>query len=244
MGFGLNWQQKSTIILAGVILVIGFILITLAVREAEREKLAKERDLAREQQRYATLFTEEIDSLFSEVEKELASAFADSDKQQDLQNLSDVCRLNAANEDLIGDIFLAGMNDELVFPLKNPLYLTSERRRLAAKNLGKMEGIRLFRTAESAELAAIDLPLAVQSYRTLLNSVPDDSSRALVLNRLTRCCLKSGHLNRALNTYNTILDNHSHELSSDGVPLGIIAFFQIGGITLKTEPDKAGQIIL
>ena len=244
MGFGLNWQQKSTIILAGVILVIGFILITLAVREAEREKLAKERDLAREQQRYATLFTEEIDSLFSEVEKELASAFADSEQQQDLQNLSDVCRLIATNEDLIGDIFLARENCELVFPLKNPLYLTSERRRLAAKNLEKMEGIGLFRTAESAELATLDLPLAIQSYRKLLNSVPDDSSRALILNRLARCCLKSGNLNRALNTYNTILDNHSHELSSDGVPLGIIAFFQIGGITLKTEPDKAGQIIL
>jgi signal transduction histidine kinase len=244
MGVRLNWQRRSTIILAGVTLVIGFILVTLAVREAEREKLARERDLAREQQRYATLFTEEINSLFSEVEKEMASAIADSEKQQGLQNLSDVCRLNAANEDLIGDIFLAGVNGELVFPLKNPLYLTSERRRLSSKNLGKIEGIGLFRTAESAELATLDLPLAIQSYKTLLNSVPDDSSRALILNRLARCYLKSGNLNQALNTYDTILDNHLHELSSDGVPLGIIAFFQIGGITLKTEPEKTGQIIL
>lgn len=244
MAFRLNWQRRSTVILAGVTLVIGFILITLAVREAEREKLAQERDLAKEQQRYGTLFTEEINSLFSEVEKEIASALADSEKQQGLQNLSDVCRLRAANEDLIGDIFLAGVNGELVFPIKNPLYLTSERRRLAAKNLGKIEGIGLFRTAESAELATIDLPLAIQSYKTLLNSVPDDSSRALILNRLARCYLKSGNWSQALNTYNTILDDHSHELSSDGVPLGIIAFFQIWGITLKTEPEKAGQIIL
>jgi signal transduction histidine kinase len=216
----------------------------LAVREAEREKLARERDLAREQQRYATLFTEEIDSLFSEVEKEMASALADSEKRQGLQNLPDVCRLSAANEDLIGDIFLAGINGELVFPLKNPLYLTSERKRLAAKNLGKIEGIELFSAAESAELAAKDLPLAIQSYKTLLDSVPDRSSRALILNRLARCYLKSGDLSQALNTYNTILDNHAHELSSDGVPLGIIAFFQIGSITLKTEPEKVGQIIL
>ncbi|MDH5386319.1 MAG: tetratricopeptide repeat protein, partial [Candidatus Aminicenantes bacterium] len=220
MAFRLTWQRRSTVILAGVTLVIGFILITLAVREAEREKLARERDLAREQQRYTTLFTEEINSLFSEVEKEMASAIADVEKQQSLQNLSDVCRLSAANEDLIGDIFLAGVNGELVFPLKNPLYLTSERRRLAAKNLGKIEGIGLFRTAESAELEAIDLPLAIQSYKTLLDSVPDDSSRALVLNRLARCYLKSGNLNQALNTYNTIFDNHAHELSSDGITLG------------------------
>jgi signal transduction histidine kinase/tetratricopeptide (TPR) repeat protein len=216
----------------------------LAVREAEREKLARERDLAEEQQRYATLFTEEIDSLFSEVEKNMDSAIAGSDKQHDLQNLSDVCRLIAANEDLISDIFLTGVNGELVFPLKNPLYLTSERRRLAAKNLGKIESTGFFRKAESAELAIIDLPLAIQSYKTLLDSVPDDTSRALILNRLARCYLKSGNLSRALNTYTTILENHSHELSSDGVPLGIIAYFQKGNITLKTEPEKAGPIIL
>ena len=53
MGFRLNWQRRATVILAGVTLVIGFILITMAVREAEREKLARERDLVREQQRYA-----------------------------------------------------------------------------------------------------------------------------------------------------------------------------------------------
>jgi len=244
MGFRLNWQRRSTVILAGVTLVIGFILITLAIREAEREKLSRERDLTGELQRYANLFAEEIDALFLEVEKETAAAITNSGKKQDLQNLPDICRLTAAEEDLIGDIFLAGVNGELVFPLKNPLYLTSERRRLAAKNLEKIEGTRIFRRAESAELEAQNLTLAIESYKALLDSVQDDSSRALILNRVARCYLKSGNLKNAMNTYNTILDNHSLELSADGVPLGIIAFFQIGSITLKTEPDKAGEIIL
>jgi tetratricopeptide (TPR) repeat protein len=213
MGFRLNWQRRSTVVLAGVTLVIGFILIMLAVREAEREKLAQERDLEGEQQRYATLFKEEIGSLFSEVEKEITSALADSEKQWDLQNLSNICRLTATKEDLIGDIFLAGANGELVFPLKNPLYLASERRRLAAKNLEKIEGTRFFRRAESAELAVKNLPLAIESYKALLDSVPDDSSKAIVLNRLARCYLKAGNLNQALNTYYTILDKHPDELS-------------------------------
>lgn len=244
MGFRLNWQRRSTIILAGVTLVIGFILITLAVREAEREKLARERDLAGEQQRYAALFTEEIDALFLEVEKEITSAIEEPERQHGLQNLSEVCRLAAEEEGLIGDIFLTGENDKLVFPLKDSLYLVSERRRTAAENRRKIEGLGLFRTAESAELEAQNLTLAIESYKKLLDSVPDDSSRALILNRLARCYLKSGNLNQALKTYKTILDNHSLELSSDGVPLGIIAFFHIGNITLKTEPEKAGQTIL
>ncbi len=244
MGFRLNWQRRSTVVLAGVTLVIGIVLIMLAIREAEREKLSRERNLAREQQRYAALFSEEIDSLFSDIEKEIASALADSEKQWDLQDLSNVCRLTAAEEDLIGGIFLAGANGELVFPLKNPLYLTSERRRMAAKNLEKIEGTRFFGRAESAELASQNLPLAIESYKILLDSVPDDSSRGLILNRLARCYLKSGNLDQALNAYNTILDNHSLELSADGVPLGVIASFQIGNITLKNEPEKAGQVIL
>ncbi len=244
MGFRLNWQRRSTVILAGVTLVIGFILIMLAIREAEREKLARETDLAKEKQRYATLFRDEIDSLFSGIEKEIATSIANSEKQQNVQNLPDVCRQIAANQNLIDDVFLAGAKGELIFPLKDPLFLASERRRLAAKNLGKIEGISLFRAAESAELAAQNLPLAIESYKNLLDSVPDDSSRALVLNRLARTYLKSGNLNQALNIYNTILDKHAHELSSEGIPLGVISFFQIGTITLKTEPERAGQTIL
>lgn len=244
MDFRLNWQQRSIGILVGVTLVIGFILVTLAVREAEREKLARERNLAREQQRYAELFREKIDALFLEVEEEMAAAIANSEKKPGVQNLQDVCRLAAEEEDLIGDIFLAGANDELIFPLKVPLYLKSERRRHTAQNLRRLEGNQLFRKAESAELAAQNLPLAIESYKNLLNSMPSDSSRALVLNRLARTYLKSGNLNQALNIYNRILDKHSHELSSEGIPLGIIAYFQIGSIILKTDPEKAGPIIL
>jgi signal transduction histidine kinase len=244
MGYRLNWQKKAIVILTGVTLVIGLILITLAVREAEREKLARERDLARDQQRYAALFKEEIDSLFSEIEKDMASAITDSDSEQDLQYLPEVCRRIGQNEDLIGDIFLTGVNDELVFPNKHPLYLASDRSRHAVRNLEKLEGNGLFRTAESSELVDQNLPLAIQSYKKLLDSAPDDSSIALILNRLARCYLKSGNSNMALNTYDTILQNHSHELSSSGVHLGIIAYSQIGSIILKVEPEKAGPIIL
>lgn len=64
MTLKLNWKRRSVVILAGFTLVLGFILTTLAVREAEREKLARESDLESEQQRYTSLLTGEIDSLF------------------------------------------------------------------------------------------------------------------------------------------------------------------------------------
>ena len=239
-----NWQRRSIVIYAGFTLVLGLILTTLAIREAEREKFARERDLEREQKRYVSFLTGEIDSLFSEIEEKITATMADSHTQQDMQILAEICRRRAEGENLIGDIFLAGANKELVFPLKSPFFFTSERRRLARINLKKIEGIGIFKEAESAEFVTKNLPLAIQSYKTLTNSVQDDSSRALVLNRLARCYMKSGNLKQALNTYNAILKDFSNELSSEGVPLGIIAFFQIGTITQKTEPEKAKQIVL
>jgi len=239
-----NWQRRSIVIFAGFTLVLGLILTTLAIREAEREKFARERDLEKEKQRYASLLTGEIDFLFSEIEEKIAATMEDSHTQQDMQILAEICRRRAEGENLIGDIFLAGTNNELVLPLKSPLFFTSERRRLAGINLKKIEGIELFKTAESAEFVTKNLALAIQSFKTLANSVQDDSSRALVLNRLARCYMKSGNLKQALNTYNAILKDFSNELSSGGVPLGIIAFFQIGTITQKTEPEKAKQIVL
>lgn len=64
MTLKLNWKRRSVVILAGFTLVLGFILTTLAVREAEREKLARESDLESEQQRYTSLLTGGINSLF------------------------------------------------------------------------------------------------------------------------------------------------------------------------------------
>jgi hypothetical protein len=166
-----NWQRRSIVIFAGFTLVLGLILTTLAIREAEREKFARERDLEREQQRYASLLTGEIDFLFSEIEEKIAATMADSHTQQDMQLLSEICRRVAEGENIIGEIFLAGANKELVLPLKSPLFFTSERRRLAGINLKKIEGIGLSKAAESAEFVTKNLPLAIQSYKGVKGQV-------------------------------------------------------------------------
>ncbi|MFC2156609.1 ATP-binding protein [Acidobacteriota bacterium] len=244
MAFKLNWQRRSVVLLAGFTLVLGFILTTLAVREAEREKLTRESELDGEQQRYVTLLIGEIDSLFSGIEEKITAALPDPQTQLDMSMLSEAFRREAVTENLIKDIFLVGSNGELILPLKDPLFLTSERRRLAKINLGQIENIGLFNAGESAELTTQNLPLAIRSYKALFNSLSNDSSRALVLNRLGRSYMKAGNIKLALDSYDTILKDYSHELSSNGVPLGIIAFIQIGNITLKSETERMGEILL
>lgn len=239
-----NWKRRSILVLIVGTLVLGAILTGLVIREVEREKLARERDLKREQQRFGSLFTGEVDSLISRIEARVLSAIMSAQNHNDINELMDICRRIANSEDLIADIFFTGKTSQYFFPLRNPLFLRSERKHLAALNMEKIGDRELFKRAGAAEFADKDLTQAIQNYHRLVNVIPDDPSRALIMNRLARCYLKSGNMSHALKTYKTIFADYSNELSEEGVPLGIFACVQISLITQKTEPEKLEEILL
>ena len=128
----LDWQKRSTVIFAAFILVLGFILVTLAIREAEREKLTRENELREEQEIYAILLRDEIESLFSEIEAGITSDFQESRIRLDTNGLLESCRIIASREELIHDIFLSDKEGEVIFALENQDFSLSERRRHAA----------------------------------------------------------------------------------------------------------------
>ncbi len=239
-----DWRTRAVLILSGITLVVGAVLTALALREAEREILSRERELDGERQRYGVLLAGEVDSLFAEIENEIGAGLENSQTSLDLQKLSALSRSNAANEDLIGDVFIAGPDHAPIFPLRESGHLIADKRRLLETRLKRIEGTSLFRTAEAAELKTRDMSLAIRSYRALIEATPDEPSRAFLSNRLARCYLKSGNAPGALRIYDIIIEKYSGELSSGGVPLGIIALFQKGAIIQKTAPEKAGEIIL
>jgi len=241
---GWDWRKRGVLILSGVTLVLGAVLVTLAVREAEREKLSRERELDGERQRYGALVAGEVDALLTGIENRFATVLKNSPESQDFQELSALARASAENDDLIGDVFIAGPGREPVFPLRESGLPRIEKGRVLEARLKRIEGTGLFKTAEAAEFKTKDLPLAIRSYRALIAEAPDESSRALIYNRLARCLLKSGDTNGALRAYDTLLKRYSDEWSSEGIPLGIIALFQKAAIIQKADPEMAGEIIL
>ena len=244
MASGQDWQKRGVLILSGITLVLGAVLAVLAVREAEREKLSRERELDRERQRYGTLVAGEVDSLFAGIENRFAAVLENWKQPQNVRELSDLSRASAGNDDLINNVFLAGPEPGPVFLLGGSGLPTSEKRRLLETRLKRIEKMELFRRAETAEFKTMDLLLAIRSYRALMAEVPDGPSRALITNRLARCMLKAGDTQGALRAYDTLLEKYSDEWSSEGIPLGIIALFQKGAIVQRTDPKKAGEIIL
>jgi signal transduction histidine kinase len=241
---GRDWRTRGGLILSGITLVLGVVLVTLAVREAEREKLSRERELDRERQRYGILVAGEADALFTGIENRLAAVLENSPETPSFQELSDLARTGAENDDLIGDVFIAGPGRGPVFPLRESGLSKIEKGRVLEARLKRIEGTDLFKTAEAAEFKTKDLPLAIRSYRALMAEAPDGPSRALIYNRLARCLLKSGDATGALRAYDALLEKYSDESSSEGIPLGIIALFQKAAIVRKTDPEMAGEIIL
>ena len=77
----LNWKKRAIFVFGGAIMILSLFLTLTALREAEREKLSREREIDREQQRYATLLTGEIDSLFSGIEEKITAVVSDARTQ-------------------------------------------------------------------------------------------------------------------------------------------------------------------
>ncbi|MGB2764286.1 MAG: hypothetical protein WBC02_10120 [Candidatus Aminicenantaceae bacterium] len=58
-----NWQKRAIILFASSILVLSIILTIFAIREAEREKLIREKERDEEQQRSIELIANQVNSI-------------------------------------------------------------------------------------------------------------------------------------------------------------------------------------
>ena len=67
MKIKINWQRKAIMIFAGIIILLSIILTIFAVREAEREKLIREREIEELQQRCAELIIDQVKASYQRL---------------------------------------------------------------------------------------------------------------------------------------------------------------------------------
>ena len=231
MRIKLNWQKRAIVIFVSAILILSIILTILAIREAEREKLLREREILEEQQRCVAMILDQVDALLSDVEGRVGILLGDIQDHPDQANLKKTFQKTLEEERLLRELFWVDKNSEVIFPVGESLFLLeSKEPGKAAKSLPRLETNSLFKRAEAYEFEQKDYAQAIESYRKLMETAPDKSSRALLMNRIGRCYIKSGRPLRAVSVYQTIASQYPGELSADGIPLGIIAQYQIGNI--------------
>jgi signal transduction histidine kinase len=231
----LNWQKRAIIIFAAVILFLSVVLTIFAIREAEREKLVREKEIEEEQQRSAELIIDQVNSVISETEGRIIKQISSSQVQSHGTEFTEVCRRIAEGEEIVDEIFLIKEKGEVIFPLFKPLFFIAEERQNIRERPIKIEANPLFKKAEASEFKTKNYPLAIRSYQKLMDTASDNGSRAVLLNHIGRSYTKSGKHLKAIEAYQKILKEYPDEVSSDGIPLGIIALYQIGSIYLNID---------
>lgn len=240
MKIRLNWQRRAIIIFAGTIFLLSVILTIFAIREAEREKLFKKREIEEEQQRSAELVIEQVKAVISETEGRIIRQVRGYQTDDHESKLTEVCKRIAESEEIIKEIFLLSEKGKVIFPLERPLFLLPEEERNMRERPVKIEANPLFKRAETAEFRTKNYPLAIKSYQKLMDVASDDFSQAILMNCIGRCYEKSGNHLKAIQAYQEIIKRYPSEISPDGIPVALIAQYQIGNINWKIDRKIKG----
>jgi signal transduction histidine kinase len=232
MRINLNWQRKAVIIFTGIILLLSVILIIFAIREAEREKLVREREMEEEQRSSAEFITDQTRLMISEAEGRIFSQIINTSLQPDDHEFVQVCKQIAEDEAIVSAIFYIKGDDTLGFPLLKPLHHSTGEINLRgiSPNISSLDA---FQNAEDNEFRAKNYAQAIRYYRQVVRSSSDLASRSVLLNHIGRCYSKSGNYRRAIETYREILKIDPIDAGMDGIPVGLIALYQIGNINLN-----------
>jgi signal transduction histidine kinase/tetratricopeptide (TPR) repeat protein len=233
----LDWQKRAILLFAVVVLIFSVILTVFAIREAERERLAKQQEINLDLERKAASLSTEVLATIQETE-ELFSKLLDSEQGiPDENQLADIAKRIKATEFIVDEVFAIGRAGRISFPLFDPLYDLSGDSAFSTMGPAKIAEDPLFKSAETAEFKSRNYSLAIDNYRQLLRSISDRSSRALLLNRIARCYKLSGNPNGAIRTYKQIVKDYPDESSSDGIPFALIALYQLGALYSDSDND-------
>lgn len=129
MKIRLSWQRRAVIIFAATIFLFGVILAIFAIREAEREKLIREREIEEDQQRSAELIVNQVNAAIAEAEGRIDRLVRDSQIQSSEKVLAEVCKRIVEGEEIVNEIFLVNEKGEVIFPLVKPLFILSGERK-------------------------------------------------------------------------------------------------------------------
>ncbi|MCJ7484767.1 MAG: hypothetical protein MUQ25_01190, partial [Candidatus Aminicenantes bacterium] len=119
----LDWQRRAVILFAASLLILSAVLVYFAVREAEREKLLKEREIEGERQRLVETIDGRARSLISETEIRVLQAVKEARAYGEPAQAATVLKSSLADIPLISEVFLVDDEDQVDFLGARPLFL-------------------------------------------------------------------------------------------------------------------------
>jgi signal transduction histidine kinase len=241
----LNWQRRAVVLLAGSLIVLSVILAVFAIREANREKLLKEKETEEEQLLAADTVASQANALIFEAEQKAAKLLENLRTVDSQDKWIPLLRTIVESEKLVSEVFLADENGKITFPHVRPLYFRPGEEIGAKEVSSDLERNSLWRRAENAEFRTKNYAEAIDSYQRLMAGTSDQGMKALLLSRVGRCFEKMGNIPKSIEIYRKILETGPPDLAAEGIPLQVIARYQILTIYLDTgRMEEASAALL
>lgn len=242
----LDWQRRAVIFFSVFLLVLSITLVFFALREAEREKLIKEKEIEGERRRLVESVDARARSLIGEAESRVLEAVkGKQDSATPSQSAADLMNNSLAGLHLVSNVFIIDRAGQIDFLGVRPVFsVLGENRRLREVSRS-FENDDRWKRAEEAEYRLNDCSLAASIYQDMAARTSDRTLVALLLNREARCDVKSGKTEQALGVYRRQLQMNLPDLTSAGIPLEILALHQIVNIHLqkKAMADAAETLV-
>lgn len=241
----LDWQRRAVILFAASLLILSVFLVFFAVREAEREKLLKEKEIEGARQRLVETIGSRARTLVGEAENRVLEAARKSPAGAEPAQTAAVLKASFPDVPLVSEVFLVDEKDQIFFIGPGPLYLLPGEKQRSREIARFLENDERWKRAEAAEFRLSDYSQAAALYQELAAGTADPALDALLLNRIARCYAKSGQSEKALAAYKEQIKIGRAELASDGIPLEITAFYQTGNILLQKgrRAEAAGAFL-
>jgi nitrogen-specific signal transduction histidine kinase len=245
MKIKLNWQKRAIIILAGSLVLLSVALAIFAIRDAKRERLLTESAIEEEQRRCAEAVGSRVETTLSDAEERVGKLLLRYPRNLIVERFAEVAKEIGENEELTQGTFLINSTGRITFAGTKSLFmLPGEEKRLREVS-GEMQNSELLTRAENAEFRHQNYRDAITSYEELMMQTSDPGLKAFMLARIGRCHLKAKNFQKGAEAYNKVLEICPSDVTVEDIPLGAIAWSQLGILYLTNgNKEKAGGALL
>jgi len=245
MNIELNWQRRAIIILAASLVFLSVVLAIFAIRDAESERLLTERATEEEQRRCADAIGSQVEATLSDAEERVARLLGRYRENLNEGRFAEVSKGIIESEELIQETFLVDGGGRIAFAGAKPLFNLPGEEKRSGEVPAELWNSELRMRAENAEFQKRNYPEAIATYQKLMAETFDQGSKAFILARIARCHVKSKNFQKAIEAYKKMLEICPPHVTAEDIPLGVIAWSQIGNTYLRDgNKEKAAEAFL
>jgi signal transduction histidine kinase len=219
-------KQKRLVALFIITIFLPSVLLSVfGIRAIRNEKFRLESEIESQNRRIAGFLKNQLISRFEAIRSDLKSMAEDASFiQKDYASIRKLVDGWFQNDLLIEQIFLNYGTEEYFFPFLQPTSTTQ----MSAPGLFLSDSAqKLLKQAQESEFQKRDYTTAIARYKTLMPSVENRNTRAMILNGIARNQKKQGEYHQAAETYMRIIHDLPESRTASGLPLVIPAEIQI-----------------